>query len=184
MYVMRVSHFFGITISRLLGSQDTLHYFRHVCRFRDTLKYILPTLIFPNDVPSHQQIPHFHYFGRIFAILSIFLDCWTSLWHITTFMICPAFMLTFSLIIHLQMTIPYTTKHSFSLFCVLSSAIPLSTLTRLSGSVACINVSILNIFWNPPLNHSYTKFLLKTLSKLHFYIFWTNVWNYFKSFVD
>ena len=80
-------------VSTFGQSHDILHNFRPVRRFRDIFKYISPVLIFPNDVPSHQQIPHFRYFEHMFAILSIYI---ASLWHIMIFMTCPAFMLIFS----------------------------------------------------------------------------------------
>ena len=87
------------------------------------------------------------------------------------------------------------------LFCMISYAIPLSTLTRLSGFIVTrcaywtsfeilymlfcmtsfaiplftltrLSGFIVTPFWNPHLNHSHTKFLFKTIDKLYLYIFW------------
>ena len=58
--------------------------------------------------------------------------------------------------------------HSIVLYIILRY---LSTLTQLSGFVACINVSILKMFLNPPLNNSHTQFLFKTFGKLCIYTY-------------
>ena len=83
---------------------DIIQYFWHVRWFCNIFLYISPTLIFPNDAPSRQQIPHFHYFERIFAILSIFLDIWPSLWQITKFITFSSFFLIFSTQFHIYFT--------------------------------------------------------------------------------
>ena len=167
--IVRASHFYGITFSRLLSTFMTLYnifdmcgdfaiYFINLANFdfskRRSLMSANPTFSLFLAYFRYSE-----YISRFFLIIVTHYDIYDIS------IILSHIFHTISHIFHLQTTIPYTTNHSFSLFSVLSFTMPLSTITRLSGFIACINVCVLDMFWNPPLNHSHTQFLFKTIDK-------------------